>query len=521
MSEYIKQNFISGQILKAEHLNHIENGIESNAIAVASLAGKIADKQPTGDYASAIYTIAYGNPLSVNDATERAVKELTVTLQSDTGFDSVNVRVSGKNLFNKAQYTNAVLGKPNCSFLFPVSLYGEFRAVYMPIDPGETYTITQTEFGNYARWGVIDEVHEDYAQAPVYQPPMQTSTDDIEGYVTLSSSETNRTFVNKFNHKYLIGLIWDKDDTIAYDKIADSIQVEFGTSATEVVLYNGGSYTISIGENVTEGTLDVVGGTFTKADGVVITTEKVGIMFANGYNVVTANNATNIYSMYAVDTKKYIDMASGAAADNPLYGKKIVAIGDSMVYGHNLPSDQTWLARIAQRNNMTYVNYGRNGSYMTHNPREANNQTDWYDSVYDRYVLMDNDADYVLVFSGTNDIQQNFTIGNEDSSNAAEFYGALNAITDGLQAKYPTAKIAFITPYARAGLKELSKKYSDAICTACERGGIPVFDNIRDGGINWDIDAQLTAYTLGDNCHLNAAGMEMASRKYENFLKQI
>lgn len=27
MSEYVKQNFESGQILKAEHLNHMEDGI--------------------------------------------------------------------------------------------------------------------------------------------------------------------------------------------------------------------------------------------------------------------------------------------------------------------------------------------------------------------------------------------------------------------------------------------------------------------------------------------------------------
>lgn len=27
MSSYEKQNFVSGQILKAEHLNHIEDGI--------------------------------------------------------------------------------------------------------------------------------------------------------------------------------------------------------------------------------------------------------------------------------------------------------------------------------------------------------------------------------------------------------------------------------------------------------------------------------------------------------------
>jgi hypothetical protein len=34
MSEYIKQNFTSGQVLKAEHLNHMEDGIENLSLTI-------------------------------------------------------------------------------------------------------------------------------------------------------------------------------------------------------------------------------------------------------------------------------------------------------------------------------------------------------------------------------------------------------------------------------------------------------------------------------------------------------
>lgn len=53
MSEYIKQNFTSGQILKAEHLNHMEDGIESNANAVTLLSEEIA-RQPYATVADMI-----------------------------------------------------------------------------------------------------------------------------------------------------------------------------------------------------------------------------------------------------------------------------------------------------------------------------------------------------------------------------------------------------------------------------------------------------------------------------------
>ena len=42
---YSKQNFTTGQVLTAEHLNNIEKGIVANETA-------IAEKQPKGDYAT-------------------------------------------------------------------------------------------------------------------------------------------------------------------------------------------------------------------------------------------------------------------------------------------------------------------------------------------------------------------------------------------------------------------------------------------------------------------------------------
>lgn len=46
---YTKQNFIKGQVLKADHLNAMESGIEANDLAINSLAeGKLAIPK-TGD----------------------------------------------------------------------------------------------------------------------------------------------------------------------------------------------------------------------------------------------------------------------------------------------------------------------------------------------------------------------------------------------------------------------------------------------------------------------------------------
>lgn len=92
---------------------------------------------------------------------------------------------------------------------------------------------------------------------------------------------------------------------------------------------------------------------------------------------------------------------------------------------------QGWLALLAGRNGGTYVNYGINGTYMTN--RLYNDQQ----GVVDRYQAMDNDADYVLVFAGTNDAAAGVALGSATSTDPAEFNGALNVLIPGLITKYP------------------------------------------------------------------------------------
>jgi len=214
--------------------------------------------------------------------------------------------------------------------------------------------------------------------------------------------------------------------------------------------------------------------------------------------------------------QEQITKVSENANQNRLFGKKIVAIGDSMTYGHNVTGERNWLGKIAVRNKMAYVNYGRNGCYMSYNVAGGTYPPEI--SVVARYGTMDDDADYILVFAGTNDASAGIEIGAENSKDNKTFMGALNEICEGLQTKYPKGKIGFITPYRRSAQTE---KYANAIETICAKYGIPVFNNIKNGGINFANAKQKEALTLGDSLHLNEAGMEVASWKYEAFLLSL
>jgi lysophospholipase L1-like esterase len=205
-------------------------------------------------------------------------------------------------------------------------------------------------------------------------------------------------------------------------------------------------------------------------------------------------------------------LESASPAPDALAGSKIVALGDSMVYGHNVGVANTWLAKIGARVGAETVNFGINGTYLSNNDYGA------HKGAVIRYADMPNDADYVIVFAGTNDANASIALGAADSVIDTEFNGALNVLCSALITKYPTKKIGFITPYRR---NANYPAYVDAIKTACAKYGIAVFDNIARGGVDWSNSAQVAALTLGDTYHLNAAGMDYVSAKYEHFIRSL
>ena len=175
---------------------------------------------------------------------------------------------------------------------------------------------------------------------------------------------------------------------------------------------------------------------------------------------------------------------------------------------------------------MISINKGTNGAYM------SNVQFSGVDnSVYQKicvegsemYITDDEltSSDYVIVFAGTNDCAHNIKIGDVNDISPDTFYGALNLICNKLKERAPSAKIAFITPYLRANIEEKSQNHVNAIKNVCVKYNIPVFDNAQNGGIDWSNPDDIEKWTLGDSYHLNEEGQEMASYKYEEFLKNI
>lgn len=193
-------------------------------------------------------------------------------------------------------------------------------------------------------------------------------------------------------------------------------------------------------------------------------------------------------------------LAYGQAPDNHLKGKIINVIGDSYVRNHVRPFEESWHYLVAERNGMTYRNYGRNGNCVAFDRTKEG----FGESMLSRYKEMNDTADYVLVIAGHNDAG----MINNSADSLEIFKSCLHQLCEGLIEKYPTAKIAFVTPWHvnRPGFPEVT----DAIIEICGEYSIPVLDASRESGIYVNNDEFRKIYFQGpkDTAHLNARGHE-------------
>ena len=181
--------------------------------------------------------------------------------------------------------------------------------------------------------------------------------------------------------------------------------------------------------------------------------------------------------------------------------KTINILGDSITWGYN-PNTGEQIERnysnlLKERLNLKELrNYGINSSTLADNKIS-------YEPMCNRYKNMENNADIVVIFGGTNDYgREDFEVqlGKIDDLGTATIYGALNNMCIGLKQKYPNSVIFFITPIQRAyidrgcnfkyatniknRLKYSLEDVANAIKEVCQKNNILVFDLYNNCDIN-------------------------------------
>lgn len=164
-------------------------------------------------------------------------------------------------------------------------------------------------------------------------------------------------------------------------------------------------------------------------------------------------------------------------------------------------------------------NYGISGSTVGNK----------YDPMSVRYSGMSDTAKVTIVYGGTNDFGRNQPLGTMADRTNDTFYGAMHVLLKGLREKYPDKKIGFVSMHHfgsyfpetnQFGLNKMD--YVKVTREVCEFYSIPLLDLYSSGGINFEIEAQSTIYSV-DKLHFNnkGHGPELLAKLVYDFILRL
>ena len=213
--------------------------------------------------------------------------------------------------------------------------------------------------------------------------------------------------------------------------------------------------------------------------------------------------------------------------------KKINFLGDSITEGVGVSAPEfKYVEVFARKFEPALVrNYGISGTRFARQYTPTVNNPRFDLDFCSRVAEMDDDADIVVVFGGTNDFGHgNAPLGTPADRTYETFYGACHQLFSTLLAKYPTALIVVMTPLHRAneenprGDGNKSRDYGTLadyvriIREVAEEYALPVLDLFAFGGIQPKYEEQRVRL-CPDGLHPNDEGHKIIARKLIAFLK--
>lgn len=214
-----------------------------------------------------------------------------------------------------------------------------------------------------------------------------------------------------------------------------------------------------------------------------------------------------------------------------LKGTKINFLGDSITEGAGTSShDKMFTMLIEREYGAICQNYGIGGTRIAR--QKTPTEEKWDRDFISRVPEMDNDADIVVVFGGTNDFGHgDAPIGTMSDRTPYTFYGALHCLYTALIEKYPGVPIVVLTPLHR--LNEDSpkgdnkpapvgtlKEYVNIIREVAEYYSLPVLDLFKESGLQPKIPVIQQKY-VPDGLHPNDDGNAILAHKIARFLETL
>ncbi len=214
-----------------------------------------------------------------------------------------------------------------------------------------------------------------------------------------------------------------------------------------------------------------------------------------------------------------------------LKGKTVLCLGDSVTAGALASSaKKNFVSVLARLSGAKVVNYGAGGSRIARQRKPSENPRLDRDFLL-RADEMQSNADYVVVFGGTNDFGHgDAPLGCITDTDTASFYGCVYCLFEKLYSKYPNAKIVAITPmhrvseYIRCEKGDVEIPLSDyvrAIKEVSAKLSVPVLDLYSSGNLIPDIPANKQLFFAEDGLHPNDEGHKRIAERLYKFILSL
>lgn len=212
---------------------------------------------------------------------------------------------------------------------------------------------------------------------------------------------------------------------------------------------------------------------------------------------------------------------------------KINFLGDSITEGVGTSGEHARFTNlIAERYELGVMrNYGISGTRFA---RQDNVLGDprWELDFCRRALEMDEDADAVVVFGGTNDFGHGSApIGTPEDRTPYTFWGACHVLMTELIERYPGKPIVFLTPLHRFNEDDphgdigkesgaILSEYVEIIKTVAAHYSLPVLDLWAVSGLQCRVPVIREKF-VPDGLHPNDAGHVILAERIGNFLKSL
>lgn len=214
-----------------------------------------------------------------------------------------------------------------------------------------------------------------------------------------------------------------------------------------------------------------------------------------------------------------------------LKGTKINFLGDSITEGAGTSShDKMFTMLIEREYGAICQNYGIGGTRIAR--QKTPTEEKWDRDFISRVPEMDNDADIVVVFGGTNDFGHgDAPLGTMNDRTPYTFYGALHCLYTALVEKYPDVPVVILTPLHRWNEDSPKgdnkpepvgtlKEYVNIIREVAEYYSFPVLDLYKESGLQPKIPVIQQKY-VPDGLHPNDDGNAILAHKIARFLETL